>query len=220
MSCRPIAWSRSATKHKDVYQPGDKVTIDIDVNRKEEVDLVVSIFDKSLLTIAPDHSADIRNFYLADDRVQQHSIREYLRLRLGRITLQQIVGRGVVGRQTAQAFGTISRIEGFCRTVQEPNDPASGLRDSVRLAGIPARFLGVSDSAKLDLNSIASKPFATVLIEMMDSPKNGWTLMGTLYADTILLSAHNSARNPAPVNQFNPWWITPDGRSCLTRDTE
>src|SRR6185437_5095118 len=53
---------------KPTVGPGENVTIDLQVNREEEVDLVVSVYDQSLLGIAPDKFIDVRNFYLADER--------------------------------------------------------------------------------------------------------------------------------------------------------
>src|SRR5262249_52691600 len=58
------------TKMKSTVAPGDKVSIDVQVNRAEEVDLVVSVYDEMLLALKPDRSADVRSFYLADERVK------------------------------------------------------------------------------------------------------------------------------------------------------
>ena len=44
--------------------------LQVDVNRKEQVDLVLSVYDESLLGVAPDRAKDIRDFFLADERVQ------------------------------------------------------------------------------------------------------------------------------------------------------
>ncbi|MGH7222331.1 MAG: MG2 domain-containing protein, partial [Gemmataceae bacterium] len=68
---------------KPVLKPGEQAVLDVQVNRKEPVDLIVSVYDKALLQIAPDRSPDIRNFYLADDRIAQNHARELLRRRLG-----------------------------------------------------------------------------------------------------------------------------------------
>ena len=44
-------------------EPGDEVEIEIQVNRKEEVDLVVSVYDQSLLGIAPERPVDGRSLF-------------------------------------------------------------------------------------------------------------------------------------------------------------
>jgi uncharacterized protein YfaS (alpha-2-macroglobulin family) len=79
-----------ATTLKDRVDAGEKVRIDIQVNRLEAVDLVVSVYDQSLLGIAPDKFTDIRNFYLADERVRDVGQRELLRRRLAGVTLGAI----------------------------------------------------------------------------------------------------------------------------------
>jgi uncharacterized protein YfaS (alpha-2-macroglobulin family) len=78
-------------KMQDVSKPGEEVKIDFEVNRKEPVDLVVSVYDRSLLGIAPDKSVDIRNFYLADETVRREASREVLRRKLGNLTVEAAI---------------------------------------------------------------------------------------------------------------------------------
>ncbi|MEO1269777.1 MAG: alpha-2-macroglobulin family protein, partial [Myxococcota bacterium] len=73
--------------HSNAYGPGEMVDLDIEVNRQEEVDLVVSVYDASLLGVAPDTSVDVRNFYLADERIHVRRGQALLRDRLGHMTL-------------------------------------------------------------------------------------------------------------------------------------
>ena len=79
-----------ATKMKPVYRPGETVSLDLQVNRKEPVDLVVSVSDMSLLSIKPSQAIDIRNFYLADERAFENNARDLLQRRLAGIGLAQV----------------------------------------------------------------------------------------------------------------------------------
>src|SRR5262249_44175720 len=78
-------------KTAEEVRPGEVVHLDLQVDRKEEVDLVVSVYDQSLLGINPDKSIDIRNFYLADERVRTMQARDLLRRKLGDVTLETVL---------------------------------------------------------------------------------------------------------------------------------
>jgi uncharacterized protein YfaS (alpha-2-macroglobulin family) len=73
-----------------VAEPGEEVEIQIEVDRKEVVDLVVSVYDQSLLGIGPDRPVDARSLFHADLRINEaangHALREYL----GGLTLEAI----------------------------------------------------------------------------------------------------------------------------------
>ena len=72
-------------------RPGQKVRLDFQVNRGEPVDLVVSVYDQSLLAVAPDRRTDIRDFFLADLRAADQAAADLLRRRLGDLTVEQAV---------------------------------------------------------------------------------------------------------------------------------
>ena len=80
-------------KHQELYRPGDDVTLNLSVNRNEPVDLVVSVYDQSLLGIAADRSKDVRNFYLADERVRDSVTQEKLRRMLAGVTVRELIER-------------------------------------------------------------------------------------------------------------------------------
>ena len=84
---------RVTTTMKERVDAGEQVKIGIDVNRKEAVDLVVSVYDKSLLGVAPDTAPDIRSFFLADDRAREYTDRDLLRRRLAGATIQNAMDR-------------------------------------------------------------------------------------------------------------------------------
>lgn len=72
----------------EVYQPGETVTIELDAKRNQEVDLVVSVFDKSLLGIANDQAVDIQDYFLADERVRWRVNDHEVRRRFAKVRLQ------------------------------------------------------------------------------------------------------------------------------------
>ncbi len=82
-----------AVATKDVYAPGEEVRLDLEVNRREPVDLVMSVYDQSLLGVSADRSVDPRNFYLADERALLGAGLEHLRARLAGVTVKELVER-------------------------------------------------------------------------------------------------------------------------------
>jgi uncharacterized protein YfaS (alpha-2-macroglobulin family) len=79
------------TKIKPEYEPGEKAKIEIAVNRREAVDLIVAVYDKSLLGVAPDRSKNAPDFFLADERGGQDAQRDLLRRRLAGVTVEKLV---------------------------------------------------------------------------------------------------------------------------------
>ena len=71
--------------------PGADIPLTVQLNRKEEVDLIVSVFDESLLGVSGDLSKNIRDFYLADARGQGRAARELAATRFGTITVAELV---------------------------------------------------------------------------------------------------------------------------------
>lgn len=67
-------------------EPGDEVEIGISVNRREPVDLVVSVYDQSLLGIGPDRPVDARSLFHADLRVHEDATDRALEEYLGGLT--------------------------------------------------------------------------------------------------------------------------------------
>ncbi len=78
-------------KSKEEVKPGEVVRVNLQVDRQEEVNLVVSVYDQSLLGINQDKSVDIRNFYLADERVRTMQAKDLLRRKLGDVTLETVL---------------------------------------------------------------------------------------------------------------------------------
>jgi len=78
------------TVSPEVAEPGEEVEIQISVDRKEAVDLVVSVYDQSLLGIGPDRPVDARSLFHADLRIDETTTENALRVYLGGLTLAAI----------------------------------------------------------------------------------------------------------------------------------
>ncbi len=74
--------------------PGADVKLGVQLDREEEVDLIVSVFDESLLGVAGDLSKNIRDFYLADARGQGRAARDLAATRVGTVTVAGTRGEG------------------------------------------------------------------------------------------------------------------------------
>src|SRR5262249_10246693 len=127
----------------ETVQPGENVHIDFQVNRKEPVDLVVSVYDQSLLGIAPDRSADIRNFYLADERARLGMTREAIRRKLGDVTVQELVKRAEeIVKEKREAWYNAQERQEVQHLIQNFGNKALGTADVatlLHLAGLEVR---------------------------------------------------------------------------------
>lgn len=83
-----------ATSTPGTVGPGAEVKLAFQVNRQEEVDLVVSVFDESLMSVSGDLSNAIRDFYLADARGHGRAARDLTAARFGGVTVADLVKRG------------------------------------------------------------------------------------------------------------------------------
>ena len=102
--------------------PGVEIPLTVQVNRQEEIDLIVSVFDESLLGVSGDLSRDLRNYYLADARGQGRAARELAATRVGqhhrRGTREE--GRGATQGQgpAREGAGTGTATPGARRAVE------------------------------------------------------------------------------------------------------
>ena len=131
---------------KPVLQPGEQAVLNVQVNRKEPVDLIVSVYDKALLQIAPDRSPDIRNFYFADDRIAHNHALEVLKRRVGDVTLEELFKRAREWlkkhpdqQTTAEGRALRSMLSNADGELLTPSNVATLLR----LAGVKARAVGM-----------------------------------------------------------------------------
>ncbi|MDB4778265.1 MG2 domain-containing protein [bacterium] len=73
------------------YGPGDEVTLDIQANQRQKMDLVVSVIDQSLLGIAPNKAPDVKSFFLADERVTWRENYQDVKTHLGGLTVLELI---------------------------------------------------------------------------------------------------------------------------------
>jgi len=83
-----------STSTPDTVGPGAEVKLNFAVNRQEEVDLVVSVFDESLMGVSGDLSKAIRDFYLGDARGHNRGARDLTAARFGVVTVADLVKKG------------------------------------------------------------------------------------------------------------------------------
>lgn len=81
------------TDVRETYGPGEVVDLGISVDAREPVDVVVSVYDQSLLGIAPDRSIDPRSFFFGDDRVHGRAALASLQAKLGDLTVGEVRDR-------------------------------------------------------------------------------------------------------------------------------
>ncbi len=184
-----------------VLQPGEKAVLDLQVNRRELVDLIVSVYDKALLNIAPDESRDIKNFYLADDRIYQNHAREILRRRLGRVTINDLLqkARGWFTEHAKERLtGESVDIEMLLANADTKQLRTSDVATLLRLAGVKTRAVDVSHTWAL---AKPSRPAKLTFWEWLNTEDDqGWRLHYSLVEDTLFVSAYHPTRNPAPWN--------------------
>jgi alpha-2-macroglobulin len=191
-------------KHKSTYEPGDKAVIDLEVNRKEAVDLIVSVFDRALLDVHDSKRVDISNFYLADDRVRDVQTRELLRRKLGGVTLVQLVRRAVtvqkiLAKDSPDAVPIADLIKHYSQNHLTIVDVATLLR----LAGLRARPLQLPFTPAIA--PIRFPNNGTTLLQALEGTRAGWKIhVSPFYDEFILAEMH-------PIEWPNPYAPRPIG---------
>src|SRR5262249_37911230 len=99
-------------KTKPVHGPGEKVAVDIQVNRNEPVDLIVSVYDQALMNIKPKDTVDIRSFYLADERAFKNQAQDHLQRLLAGVPVSELLKKAKKEHTELK---------------NEPNDPRAAL---------------------------------------------------------------------------------------------
>ncbi|QEG32219.1 Alpha-2-macroglobulin family protein [Gemmata obscuriglobus] len=139
-----------ATTVPETVRPGAEVKLGFHVNRAEEVDLIVSVFDESLLRVAGDLSVDVRSRFLADARGRGRAARDLVATRLGSVGVAELVAKarklladkaalakepgvehqlqhlaqsGPAGVLTLGDIVTLVRLAGFTVYVAQPSHP-------------------------------------------------------------------------------------------------
>ena len=113
----PGAELEIASTVPDTVEPGDEIELQLSVNRKEEVDLVVSVYDQSLLGIAPERPVDGRSLFYADLRVEDDRVDAMLESYLGGLSLSSVAeelklvftDRGFTATPQGQKLATLAK---------------------------------------------------------------------------------------------------------------
>ncbi len=181
------------TKHKPVYGPGETVTIDVQVDRKEPVDLVVSVFDQALMNVKSAQGTDIRDFYLADERGITNQARDLLERRLAGVTLASVM------RKAKQKLGPQFKLDGIDGLTLRTADVATLLQ----VAGINAR------ASVYDPGVFWTRPAdkGALLLDLVNARQNGYRIHVSVLHDVFVLTAYNPSQ-PQPrlplMYQFAP----------------
>ena len=186
---------------KPTVGPGEVVKIGLQVDRKEEVDLVVSVYDQSLLGIAPDKSVDVRNFYLADECVRAGHARDVLRRRVGNVTVEALAKKAKAllasGKKLAQTPEG-QRLQSFVNNPGSRYLYAADIATALRLAGVDV-FLHTGplwDSQPWHQHLGGDPKVTHPLIDLLDAKQNGWHLAYHVVNNGIVLyETHPSYAN-------------------------
>lgn len=183
-------------KLDEVYRPGEEVKLDLTVDRREPVDLVVSVYDQSLLGIAPDKSVDVQSFFLADERLRAGAAVDFLRWRLGRVTVEELVQRAEhLIEEVRQATETperamLTQMVDHYRNHRLVNGPS--LLVLFGLAGVDAfgdplysRYFGSGWHWQYEQAAEEESPIR--LIDLLRHERDGWRVRPRLVGTSVAL---------------------------------
>ena len=187
------------TTMKKVVTPGEKVTLHIKVNRSKPVDLVVSVYDQSLLGIAPDKSADIRNFYLADDRACRGATRDILQRKLGELTLEELVERAKQVIKADPKSPEAALALGFVNIYSSAYIRSTQIASVLQFAGVAARCQNPYRSWYYQIKK--GKGQTNRIVDILRAERSQWRLAHRFYNDLLVIAeTHPSYRG----RQYNP----------------
>lgn len=195
--------------HKEEVEPGSKVEVNIDVNRKEEVDLIVSVFDRSLLDVHGGRPADIRNFYLADNRIRETQTRDTLRRQLAGVTIYSLAKRADALRKTLPKDSPdLAILDALIKNYPAGRLTLDDVAALLRLAGFHARNLVVNDGKAMPEIRFAGS--TTTLMQILEQNFGGWTIHVASFYDSLLIAGVHPRERPDPfaappaTTQTNP----------------
>jgi Alpha-2-macroglobulin family/Bacterial Alpha-2-macroglobulin MG10 domain/A-macroglobulin TED domain len=183
--------------HKEEVEPGSKVEVNIDVNRKEEVDLIVSVFDRSLLDVHGGKPVDIRNFYLADDRIRETQTRDTLRRQLAGVTIYSLAKRADTIRKTLPKDSPdLAILDALIKNYPAGRLSLDDVAALLRLAGFHARNLVINDGKAMP--EIRFSGSTATLLQVLDQTVGGWTIHVASFYDTLLIAGTHPRERPDP----------------------
>jgi uncharacterized protein YfaS (alpha-2-macroglobulin family) len=168
-------------------EPGKDVTLKIKVNRHRPVDLVVSVYDQSLLGIAADKSVNIRNFYLADERAFSSAARDIIRRTLGDVTAEELVNKAKKIIKDNPKSPRAALAQQLVASWNRKYVYAGQLSQFLQFAGVPCRSLDYNRGWYCYLRT--HKGFKTRLVDILAHKQSAWTLSSRYYNDLLVLGA-------------------------------
>lgn len=178
--------------------PGADVKLNFQVNREEEVDLVVSVFDESLLGVSGDLSGSIRDFYLADARGQGRAARDLAATRLGNVRIAELVAKAeallndpaALAKEPGLEPRLTQLVKQWAANQLAPNDAVT----LVRLAGFEV-YLGLPTYGNLGPNWSVPKSARLADLLRRDSlfEGNRHYLSATVIGNVVLMAMADRA---------------------------
>jgi hypothetical protein len=199
---------------KPTVAPGEKVKIDLQVDRQEEVDLIVSVYDQSLLGIAADRSVAAKNFYLADERVRATLARDVLRRRLGNVTFEALAKKARAMLAADRSLAQTVQGQGLQRLVNAVSHRyfyAFEVATALRLAGVevvlpPGTTWHFGQWWVIYHSDPTGKGLRVV--DVLDHKNNNWYLACHLVNDAVVLYETHPSHGGRPLlltRFYNPY---------------
>jgi hypothetical protein len=194
------------TKTKPVYGPGEKVVLDIQVNRNEPVDLIVSVYDQALANIRPQERAGIRSFYLADERAFNSQGLHQLQRLLAGVTLDSLLRKAKKLVKEQGEPGDVFRTFWVTNLLTNAEQKQLNIQDVVtllNLAGVKARLSQYTWG--LGVQTVQMRGRSQLLLELLGAEHPGDVQPGEGAPDTGKWKFHISVLNDTfIVSDYNP----------------
>jgi uncharacterized protein YfaS (alpha-2-macroglobulin family) len=199
---------------KPTVAPSEMVKVDLKVDRQEEVDLIVSVYDQSLLGIAPDRFVDVKNFYLADERARAASNRDALRRRIGNVTIEALAKKAEAMLKADKKLAQLPEGQSLQRLINTVRNRAINsidLATALRLVDVevllhPGTTYYYGYRWQFQHQDQAEKEHR--VIDLLDHKYHNWSLVPHLINDVVILTeTHPSYANRLLLGRaFNPYY--------------
>lgn len=195
--------------------PGADINLGVQIDRQEETDLIVSVFDESLLGVSGDLSKDIRNFYLGDARGQSRAARDLATTRFSGVTIESLIQKasGLLTDKKALMFepGLEQHLQDLLSRWKSPaqNLILSDVVTLVRLAGLEV-YLAPQMFNRLQFPIFASRNATLADLLRWEKRESGNLkvyISATVVGNVALINATEWVSNnkPDPTDVLDPW---------------
>ena len=169
---------------KDKAAPGEEIEVVVDVGRKDSVDLVVSVHDRSLLGVVPDRGARPESFWWADLRAHDRLAWELIERQIGDVSVGEAAQRledsvRVDGSLNAPAYQIVrssSLVKGAWLSTHQ-------IMILLRAVGVPARTAASADFGSWGVTITSPEDR---LIEALRDEHSGWRLAAMMVDDVFV----------------------------------